>query len=113
MLQRGNFFLVAESLLVVAYASLLGVSNVSGRANVAAVVIALFGLLLTVAWIYVGYRHWLNVKYLRRLVESRSLDMKAIWAQRPRNPISTTLVMTLHVPLLAGLTWLMLVVIVV
>jgi len=59
LFQRGNLFLVAESLLVVSYASMLGVGQTPGsdRPTLAARVIAVFGLLLTLAWGYVGHRH--------------------------------------------------------
>jgi len=57
---RGNFFLVAESLLVVAYTGILGLSlSVHGqplRLRVAALVLAIFGCLLTIIWAFVNGR---------------------------------------------------------
>lgn len=65
LFQRGNLFLLAQSLLVVAYSTILSAeSGPSQSALVAARVIAVFGLPLTGVWLYAGHRH---LRYSRAL----------------------------------------------
>jgi hypothetical protein len=105
VLQRGNYFLVAESMLVVAFAGLLAVADKNQTARFASTVIATFGLLLTVAWTYVGHRHWRYLKFFQQEAADRLPYYQTIRAARPRNPISTSAVMTWLVPIFAGLMW--------
>jgi hypothetical protein len=70
LFQRGNIFLIAESLLIVAYTSILGVARASGHDTLsigpllAARIIASFGLLFTLIWAYVAHRHLLYCNYI-------------------------------------------------
>jgi len=113
LFQRGNLFLVAESLLVVSYASMLGVGQSSGsdRPTLAARVIAVFGLLLTLLWGYVGYRHLqyyqlVSVRMRRHLPEYRKVREQ--WRARG---ISSLPLVTYALPLLAGIVWVLLLII--
>src|ERR1700691_6068891 len=72
LFQRGNYFLLAESLLVVAYSGLLAASEAStavhGSAShllLTARIMAVFGLLLTAGWLYVGHRHLKYCRYVQ------------------------------------------------
>jgi hypothetical protein len=114
-IQRGNFFLVAESLLLVAYA---GVLSTHARQEVyiltASRVIAVFSLALTLMWILISQRH---MTYLR-LIRERMLthlreyrDTRMSWqASRARlwRRAHTNLVLTYAVPGLAAVMWLLL-----
>ena len=60
--ERQNYFLVAESMLLVAYATLLSAQQPK---IFIAKVIASFGVLLTLAWIYVNARQWYVLRHLR------------------------------------------------
>jgi hypothetical protein len=62
---RQNLFLVAESMLVVAYTTAL-----SAKASDSATVIAVIALLLTLGWLYASIRHTL-------IVDSVQLEAKA------------------------------------
>ncbi|MFJ8939646.1 hypothetical protein ACIRL0_28680 [Streptomyces sp. NPDC102365] len=53
LFSRGNLFLVGQSLFAVAYTTLL----TSEQHLVAARVLAAFGLVLALTWLYVGHRH--------------------------------------------------------
>src|SRR5688572_22356946 len=108
LFQRGNLFLVAESLLIVSYTSALPGPGAPVRSILAACVIASFGLLLTCIWGYVGHRHLeyyslLRARQLEHIPEYRSLREQ--W--RKRGPSSLPLV-TYSLPLLAAVMWIIL-----
>jgi hypothetical protein len=103
--QRGNLFLITESMMLVAYSVI-----VSGRpgAPVQARVIAGFGVLLTIAWAYVMKRHWIYLKFLVARATSRFPDYNEIVAARPKNRPPTTAVLVYAVPGAATIMWLLL-----
>ncbi|MEU6224150.1 hypothetical protein [Streptomyces sp. NPDC047042] len=70
LFQRGNLFLLAQSLLAVAYSA---TASASGRENAARVMCA-FGIALTLTWLYVGHRHLLYDLSLQRRVAARLPD---------------------------------------
>jgi hypothetical protein len=112
LFQRANLFLVAESLLVVAYALILGVAIQVSSANSGlplwvARIIAVFGLILTAAWCYVAHRH---LKYYR-LVVNRNLkyfpeytELREQWQMKGPSSLPTV---TYFLPLLAGAIWIL------
>jgi hypothetical protein len=114
-LQRGSFFLVARSLLLVAYS---GVLRVSGHARssgmTASRVIAAFGLAVAVMWILTSYLHLSYVRRLRARVaaelpefgDTRSSWLKSQpgWARR----VDILVLIAYGVPALAGILWVML-----
>jgi hypothetical protein len=108
ILNRGNYFLVAESMLVVAYSMLLASGSRSMEVIAVSRMIALFGLLLTVAWSYVTGR---SCRYLRH-IRGRALDIlpeyRETLAGLPHNPVPTMMVLTYLVPGLTGVIWVVL-----
>ncbi|WP_214323713.1 hypothetical protein [Nonomuraea sediminis] len=112
LFQRANLFLVVESLLIVAFALVLGVANQPGSAitdmALAVVrVIAVFGMLLTAVWGYVGHRHLRYYELLRarqRDVFPEYKELREQW--RPRG-ISSLPLVTYFLPLLAGALWIL------
>src|SRR5688572_22277592 len=60
-MQRSNFFLVAESMFVVAYAGLVSASTTTNAAT-AARVIAGFGFAFALLWGYANHRQWRYIK---------------------------------------------------
>jgi hypothetical protein len=111
LFQRGNLFLVAESLLVVAYATMLPTSHTGAGEILAARVIATFGLLLTVMWLYVGHRHLrycmlIRMRMLEMLPEYR--ETRARWRS---SRISSLPLITYFLPSLAIVMWVFLLVI--
>ncbi|GGP78422.1 hypothetical protein [Streptomyces melanogenes] len=110
--QRGNLFLLAQSLQVVAYATVLSASSRGGSGAhsslLAARVIAAFGLVLTLSWLYVGHRHFWYDKGVQRRVEERLPDYRETRrASRAPGPSSMPLIVY-ALPILAAVMWLIL-----
>jgi hypothetical protein len=103
---RGNFFLVAESLFVVAYAELLP----SGE-ELAAAVLAAAALLLTAAWLKVNRRQRLIVDHVQKRALDALPEFKATYESRPAAKLGSTAVLVTWVPGLLGATWIFLLVI--
>jgi hypothetical protein len=113
--QQGNFFLVAESMLLVAYAAVLSSHPTAASDNFTAVhVISGFGLALTGMWALISHRH---MTY-HRLIRQRMLacfrefhDTRTAWQDsqgaRWRKVDSNSLV-SYGVTGLAGIMWLLL-----
>ena len=110
--ERGNYFLIAESMLVVAYAGLLS----SGQSSASAVIqqttillvariLASFGFLLTVVWIYVNQRQWQVVRHLQERTRDLVPEYKVTYETRPKRRISSTWLMAYFVPALIGVMW--------
>ena len=110
--QRSNFFLVAESLLVVAYTGILGLSlSVHGqplRLRVAALVLSIFGWLLTAIWLFVsGRQRQVLVDLHKRAREAFPEYRRTIEERKlPGGRISGTFLMAFGVPVLAAIMWL-------
>lgn len=108
LFQRGNLFLVAESLLVVAYTGLLPGSGSAGAPILAACVVAVFGLLLTCVWAYVGHRHLQYLALLNSRVRDHVREYRALRERwHPKGPSSLPLV-TYTLPALAAVMWIIL-----
>jgi hypothetical protein len=103
-----------NSFLVVAYAGLLGNEQPgdAGRLALAARVIAIFGILLSIAWLYVSRRQWLYSVYVYGRAEREMPDVASIFAQRRQPGLSGTAVMAYVVPSLAFAMWLVLAILV-
>jgi hypothetical protein len=114
LFQRGNFFMLAESLLVVAYSGLLAASETHGtsysatRLLLAARVLAGFGLLLTAIWFYVGRRHLKYCKYIRARAKDRLPEYRATREGWPRGLLPSLDLITYSVTFLAGTVWILL-----
>lgn len=100
---RQNLFLVAESMLVVAYTTALDAS--SGHAS--ATTIATAGLLLTILWLYAGARHALIVDLVQKEAKSRFPDYEELCSLRKWRlfPIRSRAVTTYAVPVLIAALW--------
>ena len=108
LFQRGNLFLVAESLLIVAFTGMtqaLGQSAATIQATLGARAIAAFGMVLTAVWLYVGHRHLRYYRLQSSLMRRHVPEYRALregW--RMRGPSSLPLV-TYFLPSLAGVIW--------
>lgn len=111
-IQMGNYFLVAESLFVVAYASLLSSgqsSTVTGSQPtnflLIARVLAFFGFLLTAVWIYVNQRQWEIFRHLQERARELVPEYKVTYETRPKRRISATVLLAYFVPIPIGIMW--------
>lgn len=114
LFQRGNLYLLAQSLQVVAYTSVVsstGQSATGAHASlIAARVIAAFGIALTVNWLYVGHRHLRYTQAVHRHARARFVDYAEIRSSsRQRGPSHVPLIVY-ALPLMAGAMWLTLLV---
>jgi hypothetical protein len=99
--ERQNFFLVAQSLLIVAYADLL-----NRAPRIAAVVLAIAGILLTAAWFRVNGRQRTIVRYVQGRAVASLREFADTYCDRPRARImDSTTVLTIIVPGLLGAVW--------
>ena len=109
--QRANFFLVAESMILVAYsllASRTSISWIQGR------VIAAFGLFLTATWAYSSHRFLARFRYITQRAEDEFPYYKAIREGRPPVParlMGSTHLMTYVVPTVAMAMWVILLIV--
>ncbi|MGC8988500.1 MAG: hypothetical protein ACP5MD_00085 [Verrucomicrobiia bacterium] len=111
-IQMGNYFLVAESLFVVAYASLLSSGQSSATTGIQpanllliARILAFFGLLLTVVWIYVNQRQWEIFRHLQERARELVPEYKVTYETRPKRRISATVLVAYFVPIPIGIMW--------
>jgi hypothetical protein len=112
VIQRGNFFLVAESLLVVGYSSLVAAVQVSPHPasdalsiGVAVRAIAGFGLLLTVVWVYVGRLQLERRRYVRAKCVEHFVEYRDFATNRRKGRYGVSGLMTFVTPFLAALMW--------
>ena len=109
--ERSNYFLVAESLLVVAYTGLLsGASAGSSLTKVGSIIwiartLATFGFLLTLLWIYVNRRQWYVVRHLQERAREILPEYKVTYETRGKWRISSTWLMAYAVPSLIAVMW--------
>ncbi|MFI6661472.1 hypothetical protein ACIBL8_38825 [Streptomyces sp. NPDC050523] len=103
--QRGNLFLVAQSLLTVAYSTLLSGEGQQHQSASGSRIIAIFGLALAATWLYVGHRHLRYSDLIRERARTRLpeyAETRAEW--NPGGPGSLPLI-TYVLPALAGVMW--------
>ncbi|WP_436836901.1 RipA family octameric membrane protein [Micromonospora profundi] len=102
LMQRGNFFIVAQSMLIVAYSALvvqMPIASLSGHA------VAVFGVLLAIVWLYVGHRHRRYLQHVDRRARHYLSEYAATQGDRPRSPLSTTALLAYMLPSLTVLVW--------
>ena len=102
--ERQGLFLIAESMLAVAYATALS----GGKASVA-LTIAIAGLPLSVMWLYVSARHAILVESIQLRARNTFPDYREISTERKERlrkfPVRSRYVVTYGVPLLIGVLW--------
>ncbi|MFD5627530.1 hypothetical protein [Streptomyces sp. NPDC127072] len=105
--QQGNLFLVAQSLLAVAYSTIL----TAGDSNLpSARVIAAFGIAFTLTWLYVGHRHFRYFRAIQHLAVAKFSEYAETLTRRPRGWSSLPLIVY-GLPSFAAVMWLVLLVI--
>ena len=100
--QRSNFFLVAESMLIAALASLFGASKAPLSLILA---IAALGCVLTFIWLYVSSRQIVVINQIAKINESVVSVYARIRSERAKWPLSSTKLLAYWVPLVVMATW--------
>ncbi|MEW2084962.1 hypothetical protein [Streptomyces sp. NPDC005283] len=112
LFQVSNLFLVAQSLLVVAFTTVLSAAgrddDLAHRSLLAARVIASFGLLLTASWLYVGHQQLSYSRGVQRRSKERLADYTATLNAARRSGLRAKPLVVYVLPALAGALWLML-----
>ncbi|MFF0080042.1 hypothetical protein ACFYR1_10110 [Streptomyces canus] len=108
IMQRGNIFLVAQSLQLVAYTAILSAGNEAGHhpssSIVTARVIAAFGVVLAAIWIYVGHRQIRYTNALRARLSAVNDFAETQAAIHLRGPKAAVFI-AYTIPVLAGILW--------
>ena len=117
-IQMGNYFLIAESMLVVAYAALLssGQSSASPAIRQTTVllvarILAFFGFFLTVVWIYVNRRQWRIFRHLQERARELVPEYRVTYETRPRQRISATALIAYFVPAPIATMWMIFIIV--
>lgn len=100
--QRINFFLVAESMLFVAYCTLLAGSN--RPAGMLSGLIGL-GFVLGLAWVLVSHRQIKVIDHISSVCRDRFVDYADLRSKRSKSAISSSKVLAYGVPAIVLLTW--------
>ncbi|MFE5039314.1 hypothetical protein [Streptomyces sp. NPDC056683] len=112
--QVGNVFLLAESLLIVAYSALLasGDSNRAGEHLFVLRTLAAFGLVTSVAWSYMAHRQLRFARRLERHALSRLPDYAEMVSYTSSPGMESKLLLAYLMPAVAGIMWILFLVIV-
>lgn len=103
--ERQSLFLVAESMLVAAYAGAL-----EADARSAALSIGVFGLVMTIAWGYVSRRQHGLVEFIQVRARAELPEYREICAARPPARLRSRTVIAFGLPLLLSALWIVLLV---
>jgi hypothetical protein len=103
--QRQNLFLIAQSMLVVAYATAL-----DAKEGGIALALAIIALPLTVMWIYVSARHSLVIGVVQDEAKKAFNEYRLLYSSRSWRwvPIRSRTVVAFWVPGLVAVLWLVL-----
>jgi len=104
--ERHSFFLVAESLLLVAFAQLL-----VDKEEFAAVVLGGAGLVLTATWLYSNRRQRAVISNVQRQAVRYLPEFRNTVGDKPKARIGSEWVLAVFVPMLISAIWLLLLVI--
>ena len=115
LIQRGNLYLVGESMLVTAYAVVLATatSTLAGSQSQATLLwtsraVAGSGVALAVLWLYVNHHQWRYLLHLKQRCLKELVEYRKTWdgASHPRPAPGT--VIAYGVPVVVLLMWIML-----
>ena len=100
--ERLNFFLVSESMILVAFSTVLAIDD---RPGFVLYVMSVLGVLLSLVWLAVSHRQSQVISSIRKLTEDACPSYGEIRATRPKASYSSWWLLTYFVPVLTILTW--------
>jgi hypothetical protein len=106
--QTANLFLVAESMILVAYSLLVSRAQDAGARSQ---VIAAFGLIISLIWAYASHRSGVVLRYLTHRAESEFPYYQDIRAKRPIQRfrlLGSSNLMAYAIPAVAIIMWVVL-----
>lgn len=106
--QRNNFFLVAESMLLIALATLF---NATRAGFLIIFVLAALGCVLTLIWIYVSSRQLVVIQQIAKESEAVFHVYHRIRTERSIWPFSSTKLLAYFVPSIVMGTWITIIII--
>jgi hypothetical protein len=104
--ERHSYFLVTESLVLVAFADLL-----TDDEQLAAVILAVSGLLLTIAWLWVNRRQRAIIANVHRRACACLPEFQETYRERPPGRPGSGTVLAVYVPAMIAALWAVLLVI--
>jgi hypothetical protein len=108
LIQRGNYFLVVESMIMVAYSLMLsGRTTVAGGNLAPSVrVVAIFGLVITAIWFYASDRQWRYFKVLRQRCAELLPEYRETRSRLRVGRVSSTPIIAYGIPMITAIMWL-------
>ena len=106
--QRNNFFLVAESMLLIALATLFGAARTTFSLIL---VLAILGCVLTIVWIYVSSRQLSVIQQISKESQAVVEVYARIRLERSKWPVSSTKLLAYFVPSIVMGTWITVIII--
>ncbi|MFF7524916.1 RipA family octameric membrane protein [Streptomyces pseudovenezuelae] len=106
--QRGNLFLLAHSLIIVGYSTLLsarGQGDQGHQAMLAARGFSAFGIALSLTWLYVDHRHLRYTKLVQERAMARLPEYAETRAQWPQARIASVPMIGYGLPAMACAMW--------
>ncbi|WP_329272796.1 RipA family octameric membrane protein [Streptomyces sp. NBC_01451] len=105
--QIGNVFLLAESLLIVAYTALLSSGSNNGPDDYLPVlrVLAAFGLVTSGSWFYMAHRQLRFARRVERRAEDRLPDYADTVSYARASGMESKLLLAYLIPVVAGIMW--------
>jgi hypothetical protein len=107
LIQRGHFFLVAESMILVAYSLMI-----SGRPAMptpdhllSVRVMAAFGLIVAIVWLYAGNRQWRYFKILRARAYELLPEYRETRSRLRVGLVSSTPIIAHGIPAITAVMW--------
>jgi hypothetical protein len=96
--QRNSYFLVAQSLMLVAYSALHDDAS-------APIIVTLFGLSVSLIWLYIGRSHFRYLRHVSQRCIDKVPDFAKTETERPHRSISARWIIGHAVPFLSCLLW--------
>jgi len=101
--QRNSFFLIAQSMLFVAFATVLGDG---GRGLIASWILLAFGITLGVLWLWVNLRQTVAYRHVRDAAARACPEYDHVRATRPNPRVRSWNLLAKWVPVTTLIAWL-------